>query len=480
MCMGEKSGISSDLEQKFEDRRQSGPSGTLVVSDDETYVGDTVTLDGRNLPPNEPVNLVWHTAVGHWGILKGNEVVGPQYQHHTRRIRTLSTDENGAFTEEFEIPEDYGGEHRIQIQTVDEDVLAQETVTVVPWFELEQTSVPLGETFEVTGYGIGPNYLTNNYQIVWDNTMVGFITGVKNRGTATAEIRAVGPVGDHTIQVWRNFHGVPFLQNNTQSPFGPVAGGRQSAWTVEVTERESELPTSWMDSLADEQPLTTHLVKPDVESDAELDISPNCGQAGTDAFIQGKNFPPETTVNLVWYTHQGHHIKGTGVSAEPEPDRFPVVTTDEEGKFQTEVTIPSEVGSTRPITAEIDGQIVATTGFMMQPEIKQMSPTEGPVGTDIEFEFRGLGWTMADTAYFFVYDNTRVGYVCGSDNDEGVVRTHLKAAGEPGTHFIDVYPGFFKMEEEKPDFTLKPHLSYKDNHALRQLPAFHFTFEVTE
>lgn len=478
--MGNESGISSDLERKFEKRKQPDHTGTLVLSDEECYVGDTITLEGRNLPENSPLTVVWHSAVGHWGILKGNEVVGPQFQQHSRRLTTVTTDESGSLTEELEIPEDYGGEHKLQLQTTGEETVAEATLMIVPWFELENTTAPLGETFTITGYGIGPNYLTNNYQITWDNTMVGFMTGTKNRGTATAEIRAVGPVGDHVIQVWRNFHGTPFLQNNTQSPFGPVAGGRQTVWTVEVTEQESELPTSWMDDLRDESPLNSHLIKPDVESDAKLSITPNAGQPGTSAFIQGSNFPSETDVTLVWYTHEGHHIKGSGVSPEPRPDQLPNVTTDEDGNFQTEITIPSDVGSTRPITANIDGKIVASTGFMMQPEIKKMSPTEGPVGTDIEFEFRGLGWTMADTAYFFVYDNQRVGYVCGSDNDEGVVRTVLQAAGEPGTHFIDVYPGFFKMQEEKPDFTLKPHLSYRHNHALRQLPSFHFTFEVTE
>ena len=478
--MSEDSRLSRDLEKKFEQRRQTGHTGTLVLSDDEAYVGDTITLEGRNLPASEPLDVIWKTATGHWGILEGNDVVGPQYKHHTEKIMSVATDDSGAFSEEWEIQEDFGGEHTIEVQTTDEETLAEATLTIVPWFELDRTSAPLGETFTVTGYGIGPNYITNNYQIVWDNSMVGFVTGTMNRGTATAEIRAVGPVGKHVIQVWRNFHGTPFLQNNTQSPFGPVAGGRQSAWTVEVTEPETEFPSHWMDKLVEERPLDAHVVDPDVESEAELSVTPQSGQPGTSAFLEGRNFPAETAVNLVWYTHEGHHVKGSGVSAEPRPDKLPNVTTDADGSFQQEVTIPSDVGATRPIAAEIDGRVVASTGFMMQPEIERISPTEGPVGTDIEFAFRGLGWTMYDTAYFFVYDNKRVGYVCGSDNEEGVVRTVLKASGEPGTHFIDVYPGFFRMEEDKPDFTLKPHLSYRENHPVRPLPAFHFTFEVTE
>lgn len=478
--MTDDSGISREIEERFEQREQSSSRGTLVVSDEETYVGDMITLRGRNLPANEPLDVMWQTAAGHWGVLSGNDIVGPQFQHRSDHLMTITPDGSGAFDQDLEVPADFGGEHTIELQTTDEETIARATVLVTPWFEIDRTSAPLGETFEITGYGLGPNYLTNNYQITWDNSMVGFLTGTGNRGTAIGEVRAVGPVGNHVIKIWRNFHGVPFLQNNTQSPFGPVAGGRQSVWTVSVTDPEETPPTMWMDDLVEETPLNVHMIDPDIESEASISITPTSGQAGTDAFIRGKDFPSNTDVNLVWYTHEGHHIKGSGISAEPRPSVLPTVTTDETGEFQTEVTIPADLGATRPITAMIDGQVVASTGFMLQPNIGTMAPTDGPVGTEITFELEGLGWTMHDTAYFFVYDNKRVGYVCGSDHDDGTVRTFLNATGEPGYHFIDVYPGFFKTEEDKPDFTLKPHLSYRNNHPVRPLPAFHFTFEVTE
>lgn len=478
--MDEHSDLSSELQDRLEAYRQSDSTSTLQVSTDEAYIGDTITIDGTDLPANESLDVVWHSAEGFWGVLEGNEIIGPQYRSRRDRIATISTDSDGGFSETWEIPEDYGGEHVLKVQTDGEETVAEATIVITPWFEINRESAPLGETFRITAHGLGPNYITSNYQLTWDNTMVGFVTGTMNRGKATAKIRAVGPVGDHVVQVWRNFHGTPFLQNNTQSPFGPVAGGRQSAWTVEVTEPESDGPVATMDELVDEQPLAAHLIDPDVETDAELHITPTSGQAGTIATIEGTGFPAETRVDLVWHTHEGHHIQGTGLSPEPVSDALPTVTTYDDGTFSTDVTIPSDVGSTRPITADVDGHTVASTGFMMQPDIVQMSPTSGPIGTDIAFEFRGIGWTMADTAYFFVYDNQRVGYICGSDNDDGVARTILKAAGEPGHHFIDVYPGIFKTKEDKPDFTLKPHLSYLDNHPVRPLPAFHFRFEVTE
>jgi hypothetical protein len=280
------------------------------------------------------------------------------------------------------------------------------------------------------------------------------------------------------LQVWRNYRGVPFLQNNTQSPFGEVAGGRQYAWSVEVTEPDSEPGMAWVDSLLNEAPLSIHLPDPDRETDAELEVSPQSGQPGTDAVITGRDFPPETAVDLVWHTHEGHRVKEIPISAVPEPDVLPTVETDSDGTFQVDVTIPRDLGSTRPITAEVDGQSIAVAGFMMQPKILDVSPVSGPAGRDVEIELSGIGWPTYENAYYFIYDNKPLGYVCGLE--EKIAKTVLPAAGEPGYHFIDVYPSFFDVQDDEPDFELKPHLSYLDNHPVRPLPGLHMTIEITD
>ena len=464
-------------------RRGGDPPGTLVLSQQEGYVGDSILLRGRNLPAEESFEVTWRSSKGRWGILQANEIVGPQYQPRTDTIATVETDESGAFDESWTVQEDYGGAHTVELRTTDGEPVDQAEFEIVPSFELDRTTAPLGEAFPLTGYGIGPGHLTNNYQVTWDNGDMGFMTGVMNRGTATAEIRAVGPPGGHVIQVWRNYRGVPFLQNNTQSPYGPVAGGRQTTWTVEVTEPEEPPETAWMDPQLEEGPISTHYPEiDDPESGASLEISPTSGPAGTTAFIEGEGFPPEEEVVLTWYRHTGHRVKGIPITPEPKPDVLPNVETDADGRFQVEFEIPRDVGSTRPITAAVGGKEVAVTGFMMQPSIASFGPTEGPVGTEIEIELAGVGWTIYENAAYFVYDNQQVGYVCGVDDEDadGISRTILRAAGEPGWHFIDVYPSLFEMQEDEPNFILKPHLSYLDNHPIRPLPAFHFAFKVTE
>ena len=480
--MDRESGISSELEESLQQhRRGSESTGTLVVSDEEGYVGDTITLKGRNFPAGETYDIRWNSTDGRWGVLEGNEVVGPQYQPRTDTIATVETDDSGQFDENWTVKEDYGGAHRIEVVD-DGTTVATAEYTILPWFELQESEVPLGDFFTLKGYGIGPNVVTNNYQVAWDNGNMGFITGVMNRGTATAQIRAVGPPGKHVVQVWRNYRGVPYLQNNTQSPYGPVAGGRQSQWTVEVTEPESEPDTAWMDSQLDESPISIHYPDIDKDTEAELTITPSSGQPGTSAFIIGENFPANEEVDLIWYRHEGHRVKGFPITPEPKPDMLPTVTADENGHFQVEFTIPKGEGSTRPITAAVDGREVAVTGFMMQPSIETFSPTSGPVGTTIEIELSGVGWPIYENAPYFLYDNKPLGYVCGLTDDDGggTVRLELPASGAPGWHFIDVYPCIFELQQDEPDFELRPHLSYLDNHPMRPLPAYHMAFEITE
>ncbi len=472
--------LSDDVQNRLSDRRkrQTASAGTLITSADEAYVDDTIKIRGLNLPADTELDVVWRTVEGRWGVLEGNEVNGAQYRPRTVHALSVRTDNQGKFSTEWTIPEDYGGEHTLEVTDKSDETLAKTAVAIRPWFEVETDTAALGDFFTVKGYGIGPNVVENNYQITWDNGLVGFITGVKNHGTATARVRAVGHIGSHQIQVYRNYRGVPFMQNNTQSPFGEVAAGRPYVFDVDVTEPETDPDDIWVEKLFEESPLPVHIPEPEVESDASIEISPQSGQPGTDAFITGRNFPSETEVDLVWHSHTGHRVKDIPITPEPWPDAFPTVTTDEDGSFQVEVKIPQDKGSTRPIAAKIDGESVATTGFMMQADILEVSPQTASQGETVEIELGGIGWPTYENAYYFLYDNKPIGYVCGLE--AATAKTEITASGEPGYHFIDVYPSFFDVHDDEPDFELKPHLSYIDNHPIRPLPGLHIAIEVTE
>ncbi|MEF8771506.1 hypothetical protein [Halodesulfurarchaeum sp.] len=476
------SNLSSDLQDRLaETRVEANTPGTLFLNEQEGYVADEIIIHGRNFPPDQQYDLTWHTVDGSWGVIEGYRLTGTQYQPRDVLIGAVRTNGEGRFDKTWTIPEDYGGGHAITA-TAEDEAVARTEFEITPWFELDRTTAPMGKSFVLRGYGIGPDVTMSNFQVSWDNGYLGFMTGVQNRGTATVPVKAVGPPGEHVIQVWRNYRGVPFVANNTQSPLGSVGGERENAWTVTVSAPDSVPATSWVDELFEEEPLEEHLLDLDEETVADLVIAPQCGQAGTQAVITGQDFPANTPVDLQWYQHVGEGIRGINVTPTARPGVLPSVKADSDGQFQVEIEIPPAEGSTRPIVAEVDGQSVAQTGFMMQPSIETFEPTSGPVGTEIEIELSGIGWTAYESAPYFVYDNKPLGYACGASEDlrSPTVRTVLTASGDPGYHFIDVYPAIFEMEDDEPEFEIRPHLSYLDNHPVRPLPASHMVFEVTE
>ena len=52
--MGPNSSSGADASEKHP--RQTDPRGTLALSDDSGYVGETVTFHGRNFPADEHVD----------------------------------------------------------------------------------------------------------------------------------------------------------------------------------------------------------------------------------------------------------------------------------------------------------------------------------------------------------------------------------------------------------------------------------------
>lgn len=478
--------LSVNLRERLDEHREAkgGSAGTLVLDEQRGNVGDPLTLKGRNLPPNEPLDIVWNTVQGEWAMVQANEVIDVQYHPRTETVLSVRTDETGSFSDRLEVPEDYGGTHEIELQDASEDTLASAKYTITPHFELDRTTAPLGEHFHLTGYGLGTDRISTTVQVTWDNGYVGTMTAVQNGGTANARIRAVGPPGDHLLQVWPNHEGAAYLPIYTTAVVGELEE-EASKWFVEVTEPDGAPPTAQMDTLLEEQPLDAHVIDPDRETAAELEISPTSGQSGTEAVLEGRGFPAETTVDLIWYTHAGHRFMDDPIRPVARPDALPTVESDEDGTFAVDITVPTDIGETRPIAAEVDGESVATTGFMLQPEIVDVSSTAGPAGTTITIKLGGIGWALYDNNYCVLYDNKMVGYVCShnrleSDHDPSIVEFNLTACGEPGYHFIDIVPTF--NENQVGDYKLenRPHLSYLDNHPLRPLAGMQLTFEVTE
>ncbi len=187
-------------------------------------------------------------------------------------------------------------------------------------------------------------------------------------------------------------------------------------------------------------------------------------------------FPPHTPVSLIWGTWEGSRVSGNGFEAkETELTKLAV---DADGKVETPLTIPDDLGGLHTVSLRAGKETLAKAYFVIETSIVSISPTSGPAGTPVTIHLKGVGWTEYDNIYIANYDNAYMGYVCGF-NSRGDVVVNFTAAGSPGVHLIDFYPGIYQGPEGSQQLYRLPQLTYADDHPGNRIPALRFAFEVT-
>jgi hypothetical protein len=198
---------------------------------------------------------------------------------------------------------------------------------------------------------------------------------------------------------------------------------------------------------------------------------------GTRARLQGSGFPAGAALELVWETAVGNRVSGDGFT--PQSNDLMRVTVGGDGRLDVPVTIPDDVGGLHGLVLRQGDQMLARTHFVIDTSIVSMTPTSGPVGTPVTIHLKGVGWTEYDNIYIATYDNAYMGYACGF-NSQGDVVINFTAAGQPGVHLIDLYPGIYQGPATEPQLLYRaPQLSYADDHPGNKIPALRFAFEVT-
>ncbi|UCF98277.1 MAG: hypothetical protein JSV89_01775 [Spirochaetaceae bacterium] len=82
--------------------------------------------------------------------------------------------------------------------------------------------------------------------------------------------------------------------------------------------------------------------------------------------------------------------------------------------------------------------------------------------------------------YHLNFDNAYLGYACGF-NSQGDITIYLPLTGDPGWHFIDLFPGIYKGKDAGGVSNFRvPQLTYREDHPGEILPAFHFAVLVRE
>ena len=316
---------------------------------------------------------------------------------------------------------------------VDGRTVAQNGLEVTQSFELTPASGPVGTPIELAVKGLGWRTMESTWVVNWDNNAIGWVSAAGTRGSAVAWFRAAGPPGDHTIKVYTGYQGQPYL-NYEQSP---VAHLPRPQFTFRTTPGRAAIPAAAAEPYQP-QPLPVAEIS---VANATIGLTPTQGPVGTEARLKATGFPDGASLDLVWQTAVGNRVDGIGFA--PQENILARVTVGRDGVLDVPLSIPDDVGGLHGVALRDGDRTLARTHFVIETSVVGMTPTSGPVGTPVTIHLKGVGWTEYDNIYVATYDNAYMGYACGF-NSQGDVVINFTAAGAPGVHLIDLYPGIYQ------------------------------------
>jgi hypothetical protein len=338
---------------------------------------------------------------------------------------------------------------------------------VTQTFEMHPSEGPIGTLVELRATGFGWRTMESTWVVNWDNREVGYVSATDTRGTAVARFRAAGPVGAHEIKVYTGYMGQSYL-NHEQAPNAYLPRPR---FVFHVT------PGTVATGGYAEPYQAQKVPAADISlAGAGLRITPMQGPVQTRARLTGSGFPANTAVSLVWGTQSGSRVSGNGFA--PNEHHLAKLTVTADGRLDTPLVIPEDLGGMHTLSIRSGDNVLARTFFAIETSVVSITPTSGPAGTPVTIHLKGVGWTDVDNIYVATYDNAYMGYACGF-NSQGDVIINFTAAGSPGTHLIDFYPGIYQGPGTDQQLYRLPQLTYADDHPGNKIPALRFAFDVT-
>jgi hypothetical protein len=423
----------------------------------------------------QDIQLIWNTVKGSWKVADG-EYHGRSFDPVAYRIATVKSDASGAFTATFVAPDDFGFMHDIVAQQGSR-LLTQTAFSIDMTVNLVSSSGPVGTPIELDVKGIGWRTLQASWMLLYDNRYTGWMSSITTHGSARVAIPAVGRAGPHILEVLNSDFGSVY-RNMQQSP-EPDRPRFKLAFTI--TPGTPVLPPP-----ADRQLQTSvrRLLPP-----GDLVTTPPFSPIERPVATVGTGFNPGQSYELNWTSLTGNRIIGHWEEASRAVAQ---AKADASGRLEFHYQVPDDLGGNHTLwvdtgtktsdgkTGDANAETAKKLGtYWVAPSALPLDVARGPIGTTFKVHLKGVGWTETANIYTVVYDNGHTGYACAF-NSQGDIEIFMQATGEPGWHFIDLYPAIYKGKETAPVSFRLPQLTYADDHPAEDLPAFHFAFEVTE
>jgi len=429
-------------------------------------VGTEIDASAEGLPANRTVDLIWETVAGGWVVEDGYRFRGKRFTDSTKVLGRAQVASDGRLQTRFTIPEDFGGVHSVTVADAGRP-LAQGGLEVTQTFEMHPSEGPVGTLIELRVTGFGWRTMDSTWVVNWDNRDVGYVSATDTRGTAVARFRAAGPVGAHEIKVYTGYMGQSYL-NHEQAPNAYLPRPR---FVFHVT-RGSAAAGGYVEPYPAQKVPAAEVSL----AGADLSITPVQGPVQTRAVLRGSGFPAKAPLSVNWGTQAGSRVSGNGFA--PREQRLASLIVGPDGRIDAPLQIPEDLGGMHALTIRSGDKTLARTFFAIESSVVSISPTSGPPGTPVTIHLKGVGWTDFDNIYVATYDNAYMGYACGF-NSQGDVIVNFTAAGLPGPHLIDFYPGIYQGPGTDQQLYRLPQLTYADDHPGNKIPALRFAFEVT-
>ncbi len=391
------------------------------------------------------------------------EYHGREYLPAAFELAAVRTDAAGKIAATFVVPEDFGFLHDVVLQQ-GERLFIQAGFAIDMSVTLSPASGPVGTPITVEVKGIGWRPLESSWTLLYDNHFTGWISAVTTAGSATFTIPASGRPGLHLLEVLHGEFTFPY-RNMQQSPEGDRP---RFALRFNLTPGEPVLPPP-----IEEQ--TQQRVR-GLPATGVLAAAPPFAAVGQPVMVSGAGFAPGKRYALAWTTIIGNRVGGHGWNEASRP--VAEAMADPSGHVEFHFAVPDDLGGAHALSVQNGGE-QQTGSLWIKPTAFPLDVDHGPPGTPFTVHLKGVGWTETANIYTVVYDNSYIGYVCAF-NSQGDVEIPLLATGDPGWHFIDLYPAIYRGEEQRPRNFLIPQLTYAADHPGEDLPRFRYAFEVTE